>query len=72
MTSLAINKSTVFESILIHPSPLFEIFKCSTDCIFRFSIFSHSDVVSQRKVGFKTNAASMRAIASAIGGILRL
>ena len=67
MTSLAINKSTVFESILIHPSPLFEIFKVLLIVFFRFSISAHADVFSQRKAGFETNAASMRAIASAIG-----
>ena len=31
-------------------------------------ILANADVVSQRRAGFKTNAASMKAIASAIGG----
>ena len=35
---------------------------------FGFSISANADVISPRKAGFKTNAASMKAIASAIGG----
>jgi hypothetical protein len=68
MTSLAINKSTVVGSTLIHPSPTFlKFLSVLLIVFFGFSISANADVVSQRKAGFKTNAASMKAIASAIG-----
>ena len=69
MNSLAINKSTVIGSNLIHQSPSFlKFLRVFMIVFFGFSISANADVVSQRKVGFKTNAASMKAIASAIGG----
>ena len=68
MTSLAINKSTVVGSNSIHPSPTFlKFLSVLLIVFFGFSISANADVVSQRKAGFKTNAASMKAIASAIG-----
>ena len=69
MTSLAISKSTVVGSNSIHPSPTFlQFLSVLLIVFFGFSISANADVVSQRKAGFKTNAASMKAIASAIGG----
>ena len=69
MTSLAINKSTVVGSNLIYPSPTFiKLLSVLLIVFFGFSTSANADFVSQRKAGFKANAASMRAIASAIGG----
>ena len=68
MNSLTTNKSTVIESNLIRPSPFFlKFLSVLLIVFFGFSISANADVVSQRKAGFKTNAASMKAIASAIG-----
>ena len=67
MTSLAITKSTVVGSNSIHPSPTFlKFLSVLLIVFFGFSISANADVVFQRKAGFKTNAASMKAIASAI------
>lgn len=68
MNSLATNKSTVIGSNLFRPSPFFlKFLSVLLIVVFGFSISANADVVSQRKAGFKTNAASMKAIASAIG-----
>ena len=65
---LATNKSTVIGSNLFRPSPFFlKFLSVLLIVVFGFSISANADVVSQRKAGFKTNAASMKAIASAIG-----
>ena len=69
MTSLAIDKSTVVGSNSIHPSPTFlKFLSVLLIVFFGFSTSANADVVSQRKAGFKANAASMKAITSAIGG----
>ena len=69
MNSLATNKSTVIGSNLFRPSPFFlKYLSVLLIVFFGFSISVNADVVSQRKAGFKANAASMKAIASAIGG----
>ena len=69
MNSLATNKSTVIGSNFFRPSPFFlKFLSVLLIVFFGFSISVNADVVSQRKAGFKTNAASMKAIASAIGG----
>ena len=69
MNSLATNKSTVIGSNFFRPSPFFlKFLSVLLIVFFGFSISANADVVSQRKAGFKTNAASMKAIASAIGG----
>ena len=68
MNSLATNKSTVIGSNLFRPSPFFlKFLSVLLIVVFGFSISANADVVSQRRAGFKTNAASMKAIASAIG-----
>ena len=65
---LVLSKSTVIGSNLFRPSPFFNFnVQFLLIVVFGFSISANADVVSQRKAGFKTNAASMKAIASAIG-----
>ena len=69
MTSLAINKSTIFGLNLFHPSPTFlQFLSVLLIVFFGFSISANADFISERKAGFRANAASMKAIATAIGG----
>ena len=69
MTSLAINKSTVVGSNSIQPSPTFlQFLSVLLIVFFGFSISANADVASDRTAGFRTNAASMKATATAIEG----
>ena len=68
MISLAINKSTVVGSNPFHPSPtFFQFLSVLLIVFFGFNISANADVVSERRAGFRANAASMKAIATAIG-----
>ena len=69
MTSVTRNKSTVVESHSFRVSRnIFSALSTILIGFFGWSTIANADVVSDRKAGFKANAASMKTIAAAIGG----
>ena len=69
MSSLASNKSKAVaaNSFSLSP-PILKALSATLIGFFGFSIAASADIVFDRKAGFKANAASMQAIAAAIGG----
>ena len=69
MTSLACNKSNVVasNSFCISRAIVHALF-ATTIALFGLNTTVNADVFSDQKAGFQTNAASMKAIAAAIGG----